>query len=199
MNTATVNQSLSPDLFEYLLVVSPAKEVYEKVMEEKQSFYKNYNQPIAIKTQPHITVSNFVATAGLENILLRWMQRATAEQECFVTQLNNYSGFPGNAVFIRVQNHDPFRELIGRLKPISTHLKNFGCPPFRFSTTPHMSIARSLSKDIYEKAMNEYARKDFTASFNVSKLTLLRKQYGNNYEKYQEVAILNLKPDYSRH
>ncbi len=47
----------------------------------------------------------------MEDTLIRWMQRAVAEQENFVVQLNNYSGFPGRAIFLRVQNPDPFREL----------------------------------------------------------------------------------------
>lgn len=189
----SINNFQHPDLFEYLLIVSPGKEVYEKVMDEKQAFYENYKEIVAIKTKPHITVSNFVATEGLENILLKWIQRATAEQESFNVCLNNYSGFPGNAVFLRVQDPIPFRELIKRLQPISRQLKNFGCPAFQFSQTPHMSIARGLSKDVYDKAISEYARKEFAAFFNVSELVLLRKQYGNKYEKYKQVAVLNLK------
>ena len=43
-------------LFEFLLIVSPGKEVYDKVMEEKQYFSGRYDQPVAIKTKPHITV-----------------------------------------------------------------------------------------------------------------------------------------------
>lgn len=189
-HSATGLQSLR---FEYLLIASPGREVYERVMEIKNAFAGKYNQPLAAKTKPHITVSNFVAMERMEDTLIRWMQRAVAEQENFIVQLNNYSGFPGRAIFLRVQNPDPFRELAWRLKVIASYIKEYHCPPPKFVNHPHMSIARSLSPELFEKAIWEFAQKDFAATFNVKELLLLRKQYGNYYEKYREVAVLNLR------
>jgi 2'-5' RNA ligase len=185
--------SIMPHLFEYLLVVSPSAEVFKSVMEIKQSFSGKYNQSIAIKTKPHITVANFLAMERMEDTLIRWMQRAVAELESFVTQLNNYSGFPGHTIFLRVQNPDPFRELIARLKVIASYIKEYDCPSPKFIQHPHMSIARSLSVEVYEKAIREYAHEEFEATFPVQQLLLLRKQHGNKYEKYAQVAVLNLK------
>lgn len=190
--------SVTSQLFEYLLVVSPSAEVHKSVMEIKEYFSEKYKQTIASKTKPHITVANFLAKERMEDTLIRWMQRAVAEQEGFITQLNNYSGFPGHTIFLRVQDHDPFRELAQRLKVIASYIKEYNCPKPNFISNPHMSIARSLSKDVYEKAISEYARKDFAASFTVNELVLLRKQYGNTYEKYKQLAVLHLKRKYSQ-
>ncbi|MGN6439505.1 MAG: 2'-5' RNA ligase family protein [Agriterribacter sp.] len=179
-------------LFEYLLIASPGREIYERVMEIKRAFAGKYNQPLAAKTKPHITVSNFVAMDRMEDTLIRWMQRAVAEQECFVVQLNNYSGFPGRAIFLRVQNPDPFRELAQRLKAIASYIKEYHCPPPKFVNHPHMTIAKNLSPELFEKAIWEFSQKEFAATFGVKELLLLRKQYGHYYEKYKEVAVLNL-------
>lgn len=184
---------LRSSLFEYLLIASPGREIYEQVMEIKRAFAGKYNQPLAAKTKPHITVSNFLAMERMEDTLIRWMQRAVAEQECFVVQLNNYSGFPGRAIFLRVQNPDPFRELAQRLKAIAAYVKEYHCPPPKFVNHPHMTIARSLSPELFEKAIWEFSQKEFAATFGVKELLLLRKQYGNCYEKYKEVAVLSLR------
>lgn len=184
---------LQPALFQYHLVASPGREVYERVMEIKQSFSGKYNQPLAEKTKPHITVSNFVVMERMETTLIRWMQRAVAGQESFVVLLNNYSGFPGRAIFLRVQNPDPFRELAHRLKVITSYIREYNCPPPKFVNHPHMTIAKGLSPEVFEKALRDFARQEFAATFSVKELLLLRKKYGNNYERYKEVAVLNLK------
>src|SRR5215813_4660546 len=97
-------------LFEYLLIVSPDKDVYNKVMEEKQHFSRSYNQHVAIKTKPHITISNFLAWDNMEDTIVRWLQRIAKEQKCFPVTLNNYSGFPSHTVFLRILDSAPFKE-----------------------------------------------------------------------------------------
>lgn len=192
MRLTSNNTGVSAGMYEYLLVVSPVGKVYEKLMEEKHWFSGNYNQPMAEKSRPHITVGNFTGADGLEDLIIRWMQRAVAEQKAFEVLLNNYSGFPGHTIFVRVQHKEPFRELIQRLKPVSCGLKDFGVPAFKFSATPHMTIARSLPPDVYEKAMREYSSKEFTMKFEVQALTLLRRPQGNPYEPYSQAAMLRL-------
>ncbi len=44
---------------EYLLIANPDKEVYEKVVTEKEKFYYKYGEKIAVKTKPHITLAVF--------------------------------------------------------------------------------------------------------------------------------------------
>jgi 2'-5' RNA ligase len=55
---------------------------------------------------------------------------------------------------------------------------------------PHMTIARSLQPTVYEKAMMDYSRKIFNASFMVDKLVLLKRQ--NQYDKCKQVTVFKL-------
>ena len=180
-------------LFEYLLIVTPGKEVYDKVMEEKQYFSRNYHQPVAIKTRPHITISNFLAWDSMENSLIGWLQRIAKQQRCFNVALNNYSGFPSHTVFIRIQDPAPFKELASRLKAIVPYIKESNCPPARFMHYPHISIARRLPAVVYENAIKDYSEKDFNASFKVTELVLLRRQH--QYDKCKEVSVFRLQPN----
>lgn len=180
-------------LHEYLLIVSPAKDVFERVMQEKNHFSKTYTWPAASKALPHITVSNFIAWNRMEDTLIRWMQRIVAEQNSFSVTVNNYSGFPSHTVFLSVLEKNPFKELATRLKIVAEYIRqdnpNF---PVQLIANPHITIARGLSDVVYQRAMKEYSCKNFISSFNVTRLELLRRS--NGYEKYNSVAQFYFKP-----
>jgi 2'-5' RNA ligase superfamily len=198
-NTVYPATSFTADgLYEYLLIASPDKAVSQKVMEEKQQFFENYQQAIAIKTKPHITLSNFLARDEMEDTLIRWLQRIVGEQRSFPVTLNNYSGIPAHTVFLRVQDPTPFRELAIQLQPIDFYIKSNACPPVNFISYPHLSIARRLPERVYEKAIMDYAQKLFNESFEVTELVLLRRQH--QYDACKQVAIFRLQPgeNYSR-
>src|SRR5262245_10835072 len=110
-------------LFEYLLIVSPGGDVYNRVMEEKQYFSEKYQQPVAIKTKPHITILNFMAWDNVEGSLIAGLQRIAKGQQSFMVTLNNYSGFPPDTVFIRIQDHAPFKKLDAGLSAIVPFIK----------------------------------------------------------------------------
>jgi hypothetical protein len=192
---AILPQYIPAGLFEYILVVSPGKEVYNKVMEEKQYFIENYRQPVAVKTKPHIMLSNFLAWESMEDTLIRWLQRIAKEQKRFPVLLNNYSGFPSHTIFIRIQDPSPFKQLATPLKTIGPYIKENSSYPAKFITSPHVSIARRLPLRIYDQAIKDYAEKDFTASFQVTEMVLLRRQH--QFDACKEVAVFPLQPDES--
>jgi 2'-5' RNA ligase len=161
-------------------------------MEEKKHFSQTYAHPVAIKTKPHITVSDFLTWDSMEDTIIRWLQRIIKEQKSFPVTLNNYSGFPDHTIFVRVQDPAPFKELAARINAIAPYIRQSSCPPAKFISYPHVSIARRLPKAVYENAIRDYAEKDFMASFQVTELLLLRRQH--QYDTCKEVAIFRLQP-----
>ena len=102
--------------------------------------------------------------------------------------LNNYSGFPSSkTVYARVQDHEPFKQLTGSLKVIGEYVQDNGCPRAIFPNHPHVSIARSLHPNVYEKALMDYSHKTFNASFMVDELVLFKRQ--NQYDKCRQVSV----------
>ncbi len=57
-------------------------------------------------------------------------------------------------------------------------------------TYPHLSIARRLQQNIYEKAMFEYSKKTFYASFEVNELVLLKRK--NQFDACTHVNVFKL-------
>ena len=129
----------------------------------------------------------------MENTLIKWMHKIISSQPGFHVMLNNYSGFPSSkTVFARVQDHQPFKQLASSLQVINDYIKDNGLPSVRTINHPHMTIARSLQPNVYEKAMMDYSRKTFNASFMVNRLVLLKRQ--NQYDKCKQVNIFKLAP-----
>jgi 2'-5' RNA ligase len=79
---------------EYLLVIYPAGDLQEKLLEEQQQFSADYGLQFTVRNRPHITVAAFQAGEIMEDTLIRWVQRICNSYKCFELTLNNYSGFP---------------------------------------------------------------------------------------------------------
>ena len=179
-------------LNEYHLVVQADDDVHHKVSEEKQVFSVLYRQKIAVKTKPHITLANFMAREEMEETLIRWIERVSSRQRSFPVTLNNYSGFPEHTIYLRVQDHLPFQQLAGQLKVIDSYVRSNGCPIVKLSYHPHLSIARRLPGDVYEKALVDYSQKMFCESFTVQELVLLRRAH--QFDSCKVVNIFRLLP-----
>lgn len=184
---------LFSNLYEYLLVVHPDEKVYQQVLDEKKLFFDRFKEKVAIKTKPHITVSNFLAKETMEETIIRWMQRIISSQNKFSVSLNNYSGFPPHTVYLRVQDHQPFRQLATSLKVVDQYVRGNNCPPMKLITHPHLSIARKLPATIYEKAIMEYAPRSFHASFEVQQLILLKRKH--QFDNCKQVSVFHLGAD----
>jgi hypothetical protein len=179
-------------LNEYLLVVHPDGEVYNKVIAEKQIFYDEYRQKVSVKTKPYITVANFLAREEMEETLIRWIQRVSSQQKSFPVTLNNYSGFPPHTIYLRIQDHEPFNQLATQLQVIDSYIRSNGCPTVKFINRPHLSIARRLPEDVYERAMIDYSQKTFSESFTALELVLLRRSH--QFDPCKVINIFRLLP-----
>ena len=188
--TAPASSFAMQEYYEYLLVVHPAADVYAQLMQEKKYFFETYKEKVAVKTMPHITVANFLAKEAMEETIIRYMHRILSMQKSFTVTLNNFSGFPPHTVYARVQDHQPFKHLAAMLAPVDHYVKGNGCPPAKFITHPHVSIARRLKPDVYDKAMFEFSQRTFFASFNVEEMVLLKRQH--QFDKCRQVNVFKL-------
>jgi 2'-5' RNA ligase len=181
------------NLWEYLLLANPDEAVNEKPIVEKKYFEDKYEAEIATKTLPHITIANFLAKEILEDRIGRLLQNICNQQYSFTVGLNNFSGFPTHAIFLRVQNPQPFKRLGDRLQTLDELLQVNECPPLQLSSKPHLVIARQLDEEIYNVAIKEYAAREFHEQFTVDKLVLLRRD--SRYKKWQHVNYFYLPPE----
>lgn len=179
---------------EYLLVANPVEEVWQQVMNEKKNFSDKYGRRNGIASKPHITVANFLAKEELEETLLRWMYKVISAHKSFKVALNNYSGFPNaHTIYLRVQDHLPFKQLAKDLKVVDELVRANGLPKAHLITNPHLTLARRIDMSVYEKAMMDYAQKEFHAEFEVKELVLLKRTH--QFDACKQVNLFRLLPE----
>lgn len=178
--------------WEYLLVARPDEAVYAQVMEEKKFFSAQFKLMAAVKTQPHITVANFMALEPMEETIIRWMHRIISSKKSFRVTLDQYGAFRPHTIYLRVQDHQPFQQLAKELKVVDQYIRGYGCPEMHLITNPHLTIARRLEQTTYSEAVKVYAEKKFHASFDVKELILLRRRH--QIDSCKQVNVFGLQP-----
>jgi hypothetical protein len=189
------NKWPSADIYEYLLVVQPDAGVRAQVMEEKYFFNGQYRPGAKDSSPPDIAIASFTAKEAMEEIMIRWLRRIIGQQPGFTVTLNNYSGIPAHAVYLRVQEQEPFRQLAGSMGAISEFLADNHCPPLQLHQRPYIALASGLSPAVYEKAMPYYSQRSFHASFAVQQLVLIRKNGEGICRRVQAFGLLPAEKD----
>ena len=175
---------------EYLLVIYPYGDLRDRLLGEQQQFSTDYEVPV--HNRPHLTMAVFQAAEGMEDTLIRWIQRICQRYQRFDLELNNYSGIPPHTIFLRVQDPQPFRRLMQQLRAIDHYVRSSGCPPVNLIDRPYLSIAGGLTEQVYNRAMPDYSRKTFHESFPVDELVLLKRNH--QFDPCRTVNIFRLQP-----
>jgi 2'-5' RNA ligase len=191
-NNTSAFRATDHDLWEYILVANPDKEVSERIMIEKTIFDISYDQDIAAKTTPHIPIASFLAKEVMELTLNRWIQNVCNLHHAFDVTLNNYSSFPPHTIYLRVLDPVPLKKLANQLKIIDAFIQTNDLPNACMAGTPHIAVASKLPEHVYDKAVRDYAQRCFCESFRVEKIVLLKRSWEG--AKYELVNTFTLAP-----
>jgi len=170
------------DLCNYFLMAVPAKEVADKVSEERSSFSQFYGNSGGLGFRPHIMVAAYTAKERMEERLDKWIQNICSLQNSFIVTLNNYSGFPPHTIYLRVQNAEPFIRLGNALTILDGFMDMNECGSIQVFSKPYLAISGQLPEAAYEIAIKEYAHKSFHETFRVDRLTLMKRETSMEYQ-----------------
>ncbi|RYG31553.1 MAG: 2'-5' RNA ligase family protein [Chitinophagaceae bacterium] len=174
---------------EYLLVAYPDKTVMDKILAERFHFTETYKVRLRPQLRPHVPVTHFFASEGMEPTLVRWLQKICRMEQGFNLTLNNYSGFPSHTIYIRLQHLDPLQHFLTQL----TAMTDFVEPAHGiYRNRPHISLAGNLPASVYELALSDYSRRIFHESFQVKELVLLGRK--DSFESFKTVQVFGLLP-----
>lgn len=184
---------LATGQFEYMLVVQTGKELGKLILDTRSGFEEAYHLSCREREQPYIRLASFIAKEEMETTIEKWIRRICAAQSSFPVVLNNFSGFPTGKLFVRVQHHEPFRKFAAALSVIDDYIKSYGCPSAKIVSHPHITIAKKLPGDLYTKAMLDYAQRDFSGSFMVQEIVLLKRKKENG--EFRKINLFSLLPE----
>ncbi|MFT3909240.1 MAG: 2'-5' RNA ligase family protein [Ferruginibacter sp.] len=179
------------DVYEYLLVLSPDKNEYGKIMEVKQQFHAVYKAPSAIYSKPHITLVNFIQFEMLEKIVVNNLETIAANCHSLPVELKDYGNFVPHTIFINVISKDPIVDIVKRIKAKSQGAMTLGKYPPHFSMLPHLTIAKGLDMWQYEQGILEYNQSSFSGTFMAEEMILLKKLAveGSKYQVVKKFAF----------
>src|SRR5882672_1960524 len=164
-------------VYEYLLVLSPHQELWNKIKQVKQEFYDVYEAPTAIGGRPHVTLVNFVQYEMMEERLINRLKVVAMGYHPFKVELKDFGSFPSHTIFINVTSKIPVQNLVKTIRTEAQRLMklNDDNKP-HFIMEPHITIGRKLKPWQYEKGWLEYSNKHFAGRFIADAMLLLKRE-----------------------
>ena len=181
-------------VYEYLLVLSPHEELWNRIMKVKEEFSDEYKSDHARWGKPHITLVNFLQYAMMEERIINRLKTVAMGYHPFKVELKDFGSFPSHTIYINVTTKEPVRNLVKEMRPFQQLMKLNKDNKPHFIDEPHLTIARKLLPWQYEKGWLEYSQKHFTGRFIADSMLLLRRQVGGDpaYQILHRLEFMNL-------
>ncbi len=181
-------------IYEYLLVLSPHKELWNKIMEVKMKFADDYDSEHARISKPQLILANFMQYEMMQERLVNRLRIVAMGSTPFKVELRDFGSFPTHTIYINVISKVPIQKLVKSIKHESNKLMtlNKDNKPY-FPDEPHITIARKLLPWQFEKGWLEYSNKNFTGRFISENMVLLRRPVGEmKYQVVQKFEFQNM-------
>jgi 2'-5' RNA ligase len=163
---------------EYLLVLNPPEDLWQKIMKIKEGFADKYKNEIARFTKPHITLINWVSLELMEERMIQRLQTIAMGTTPFKVELKDYGSFPTHTIFINVTSKVPIQSLVKEMKGAQKLMTLNKDNKPHFIETPHLSICRKLKPWQYEEGWLEFSNRQFTGRFIADSMLLLKRTAG---------------------
>lgn len=181
-------------VYEYLLVLSPHQELWNRILKVKEAFAEKYKSDHAKWGKPHITLANFLQYEMMEERLINRLKMVAMAYHPIKIELRDYGSFPSHTIYINVVSKIPVQTLVKEIRSEAQRLMklNDDNKP-HFILEPHITVARKLQPWQYEKGWLEYSHKHFTGRFIADAMLLLKRPVGEKqYQIAQRFEFQNL-------
>lgn len=175
----------------YFIAIIPPAPIYDEALEQKEYFKVHYNSKASLNSPPHITLHMpFRWNEKEEAELAKKLQQFSKANQPVPIKLNNFSSFPPRVIFINVVLSQELENLQRNLqryckRALNLFNANYKELPFH----PHLTVAfRDLKKPNYQRAWDEFEKKNFQAEFIADKVALL-KHTGRIWKVHQEFSL----------
>lgn len=159
----------------YIAVIPPVKES-NSIQQIKEDLKTRFNICHSLRSPAHITLQMpFRRNIRDENDIMNSLKEFAAAQPGFDVFLDGFGHFSNRVIFIKIQEHSPFIDLRQALACTLRLSLNFTENETSGPYHPHITIAhRDLSPEIFNIAWSEFRFKQFTATFRITSLSLLK-------------------------
>lgn len=178
---------------EYLVVLSPHDELWQKILKIKKEFAEKYKAPTAVWGKPHLTLVKFQQIEMMEERIVNRLKTVTMGYHPFKVELKDFGSYPSHSIYINVTSKLPIQNLVKEIRSAQQLMKMDKEHKPHFLDEPHFAIARKLVPWQYEKAWLEYSQRQFTGRFIADAMLLLKRREGDKaYQIVQRFEFMNL-------
>ena len=181
-------------VYEYLLVLQPHEELWNRIVKVKKEFAEKYESDHARWGKPHITLVNFLQHEMTEPRIINRLKLIAMAFPAIKIELRDFGSFPSHTIYINITSKLPVQSLVKNIRTEAQRLMklNEDNKP-HFIIEPYITIARKLQPWQYEKGWLEYSHKHFTGRFIASDMLLLKRPLGElKYQIVQRFEFENL-------
>lgn len=178
---------------EYLLVLSPHEELWNKIKKVKEEFSEKYQSAQARWGKPHISLVNFVQFEMMEEKLVNRLKIIAMGYTPFKVELKDYGSFPSHTIYINVESKQQVQNLTKELRAAQRLMTLNKQNKPHFIDSPYIAIARKLLPWQYEKGWQEYSHRQFSGRFIANDMLLLKRKVGDlPYQVVERFEFMNL-------
>jgi 2'-5' RNA ligase len=178
---------------EYMLVIAPHEDLYDKIMKIKQEFALNYENTMATALKPHISIVRFLQYEMKELPLHNKLKMLAMALPAFKLELDGFGSFPSHTIYIQVKTQEPVKAIAKKLREAQSLMTINKENKPHFLAGPHIPIARKLLPWQYEKGWIEYAQRHFHGSFIADQLLFMKRVHGSrSWQVIERLKMMNL-------
>lgn len=168
-------------VFEYLLVLHPHEELWQRILKVKEEFAEKYNSAHSRWGKPQVSLVNFLQYQLMEKRIINRLKLIAMAFHPIKVELKDYGSFPSHTIYINVTSKIPIQSLVKQIRTEAQRLMklNEDNKP-HFIMEPHLTIAHKLQPWQYEQGWLEYSHKHFTGRFIANDMLLLRRPVGES-------------------
>src|SRR5580765_7494911 len=181
-------------VYEYLLVLSPHQELWQRILKVKNEFYETYKATTAKWGKPHVTIVNFVQYEMMEERIINRLKIIGMSYPPFKVELKDFGSFPSHTIYINIVSKVAVMNAVKTLRQnAQTFMKIDKDNKPYFITEPHLTIARKLQPWQYEKGWLEYEHAHFHGRFIADHALLLRRRAEEYYKQVEKFVFEGVK------
>ncbi len=177
---------------EYMIVLAPHEDLYNKIMKLKQDFAASYENTMATALKPHISIVRFLQYEMNEQHIHNKLKVLSTALPFFKVDLEGFGSYPSHTIYIKVQTQEPIKAIAKKLKQAQSLMTINKENKPHFLNEPHIAIARKLLPWQYEKGWLEYSNNHFKASFIAEQLLFMKRPPGSkSWQVIDKLKMLN--------
>lgn len=178
---------------EYMVVLQPHEDLYNKIMKLKHEFAEKYDNTMAAALKPHISIVRFLQYEMKEHQVHNRLKMLAMALPAFKVDLDSFGSFPSHTIYINLETQEPVKAITKKLRTAQSLMTINKENKPHFLNEPHIAIARKLLPWQYEKGWLEYSNRHFHGSFIADKLLFMKRAHGTKaWQIIDRLGMMNL-------